>query len=348
MAKRSADPRGEDAYVLQSLHGGPDESPHDKLVRLLLFIASLRDHGARRVTAVIPYLAYAHNLPPPVLEKAVEIANALLEQGHDEGSAIRIAIASAKAWAARRAVPLHGASLRSGRRPHACNLRERKACAPRRGNLWLAERDLPYPPFRSICHRRGRTADSRPGAGRSVHYENDAGERHGAIPLEAELRCSLEVVPTPEHVQRLVVASTGDRSLGTALALWSLAPKTWGRLYRIVEEVERTFNDDLPSSGLCSRNKLGLFKQCCQSADVAGLDSRHRAELTPAPKNPMSLDDSVAFVREILLAALTHLANKRAAGAVAKPAIRWFIRSLAPQSKSDRLKGPSRRYPRAT
>lgn len=53
------DPRGEDVYVVQSLHGGPEESPHDKLFRLLMFIAAVRDHGARRVTAVVPYLAYA-------------------------------------------------------------------------------------------------------------------------------------------------------------------------------------------------------------------------------------------------------------------------------------------------
>ena len=53
------DPRGSDAYVVQSLHGGPDDSPHDKLFRLLAFVATLKDHGAARVTAVIPYLAYA-------------------------------------------------------------------------------------------------------------------------------------------------------------------------------------------------------------------------------------------------------------------------------------------------
>ena len=53
------DPRGCDAYVVHSLYGAPDDSPHDKLVRLLMFIATLRDHGARRVTAVVPYLAYA-------------------------------------------------------------------------------------------------------------------------------------------------------------------------------------------------------------------------------------------------------------------------------------------------
>jgi len=54
-----SDPRGDDAYVVSSLHGGPDASPQDKLVRLMMFAATLRDHGAARVTAVVPYLAYA-------------------------------------------------------------------------------------------------------------------------------------------------------------------------------------------------------------------------------------------------------------------------------------------------
>jgi uncharacterized protein YdaT len=39
------------------------------------------------------------HLPTLVRAKAIEIANALLAEGHDEGSAIRIAIARAKAWA---------------------------------------------------------------------------------------------------------------------------------------------------------------------------------------------------------------------------------------------------------
>jgi len=41
------------------------------------------------------------NLPPLVRAKAIEIANALLEQGYEEGKAIRIAIAQAKRWAER-------------------------------------------------------------------------------------------------------------------------------------------------------------------------------------------------------------------------------------------------------
>jgi uncharacterized protein YdaT len=38
------------------------------------------------------------HLVPAVRGKAVEIANALLTQGYDEGRAIRIAIAQAKRW----------------------------------------------------------------------------------------------------------------------------------------------------------------------------------------------------------------------------------------------------------
>jgi uncharacterized protein YdaT len=42
------------------------------------------------------------HLPPEIRDKAIDIANALLEEGHDEGFAIRIAIARAKDWARRR------------------------------------------------------------------------------------------------------------------------------------------------------------------------------------------------------------------------------------------------------
>jgi len=41
------------------------------------------------------------HLLPPVRRKAVEIANALLGEGCEEGKAIRISIAKAKQWAKR-------------------------------------------------------------------------------------------------------------------------------------------------------------------------------------------------------------------------------------------------------
>lgn len=51
--------RGMDAYVIHSLHGGPEESANDKLCKLLFFLGTLREAGASRVVAVVPYLAYA-------------------------------------------------------------------------------------------------------------------------------------------------------------------------------------------------------------------------------------------------------------------------------------------------
>jgi ribose-phosphate pyrophosphokinase len=51
--------RGRDVFVVQSLYGDRAASVNDKLVRLLFFIGALRDASAARITALIPYLAYA-------------------------------------------------------------------------------------------------------------------------------------------------------------------------------------------------------------------------------------------------------------------------------------------------
>jgi uncharacterized protein YdaT len=51
------------------------------------------------------------NLPPRVRLKAVEIANALLDEGCDEGRCIRIAIARAKRWARTRGGPWSGTPI---------------------------------------------------------------------------------------------------------------------------------------------------------------------------------------------------------------------------------------------
>lgn len=51
--------RGRDVYVVQSLHGGPEQTVNDKICRLLFFLGAMREGGAARVAAVTPYLAYA-------------------------------------------------------------------------------------------------------------------------------------------------------------------------------------------------------------------------------------------------------------------------------------------------
>jgi ribose-phosphate pyrophosphokinase len=51
--------RGKDVYVVQSLHGDPEQSANDKLCRLLFFLGALRDADAGRITAVVPFLCYS-------------------------------------------------------------------------------------------------------------------------------------------------------------------------------------------------------------------------------------------------------------------------------------------------
>ncbi len=50
--------RNRDTYILHSLFGDDQFSVHDKLCRLLFFVATLRDAGASSVTVLMPYLAY--------------------------------------------------------------------------------------------------------------------------------------------------------------------------------------------------------------------------------------------------------------------------------------------------
>ncbi|SHF35191.1 ribose-phosphate pyrophosphokinase [Microbulbifer donghaiensis] len=53
------DVEGADVYLVQSLYGAEHGRVDERLVRVLFFIGALRDAGAARVTAVIPYLCYA-------------------------------------------------------------------------------------------------------------------------------------------------------------------------------------------------------------------------------------------------------------------------------------------------
>jgi ribose-phosphate pyrophosphokinase len=51
--------RGRNVYVVQSLSGDAGGSANDRLCHVLFLIAGLKDAGAARVTACLPYVAYA-------------------------------------------------------------------------------------------------------------------------------------------------------------------------------------------------------------------------------------------------------------------------------------------------
>lgn len=58
-ARPLATVRNRDVFVIQSLYSSDGFSINDKLVRLLFLLAGLRDNGAARITAVVPYLCYS-------------------------------------------------------------------------------------------------------------------------------------------------------------------------------------------------------------------------------------------------------------------------------------------------
>lgn len=115
------DPRGQEAVVVAGLHGGSVDSPHDRLWRLMLLAATLRDHGAARVTALIPYLAYARKdrrtqpfdpLSLRVLAQALEstgLAQVIVLEPHDVSgfeNAFRVPVLQLEAWHAFGAIAL--------------------------------------------------------------------------------------------------------------------------------------------------------------------------------------------------------------------------------------------------
>jgi len=51
--------QGADVFIVHSLCGDTQASANDKLCRLLFFAGALKDAGAERVTACLPYLVYA-------------------------------------------------------------------------------------------------------------------------------------------------------------------------------------------------------------------------------------------------------------------------------------------------
>ena len=60
------------------------------------------------------YPASMKNLTPEVRNKAIEIANALLEESYEEGRAIAIGTAKAEEWAQRRHKPVKQQDRESG------------------------------------------------------------------------------------------------------------------------------------------------------------------------------------------------------------------------------------------
>jgi hypothetical protein len=150
---------------------------------------------------------------------------------------------------------------------------------------------------------------------RCVYREDDSGERKGHMfaPVEpATLRLTGRATATingkkptgPTQAQQLLAASRNDSHLQIATLLWADPLRTWPRLFRILEEIERFLGVPVNQAGFCSDNQRQAFRRSANSAEIAGKDSRHAQGMIEPPQNPMTFKAATEFTRQMLEATL--------------------------------------------
>lgn len=147
----------------------------------------------------------------------------------------------------------------------------------------------------------------------TVFAESEDGTRHGTqfgmvgtAVSRTKLRGTLSGTSGPTQAQRLLTASQSAPHLSTALLLWADPVRTWPRLYRLLEELKEHLGQPVSKAGLCSANELTRFTQSANSADIAGMDSRHASGRCKPPARPMNLEQATSFAREMLTKALSR------------------------------------------
>lgn len=119
----------------------------------------------------------------------------------------------------------------------------------------------------------------------------------------AVVACSPPEPPRITQAETLLSRATGKPHLEQAISLWA-GPRSWPRLYRILEEIERHIGMKVNEAGFCSDNKRDRFRRTADSAEAAGQDARHATGKFIPPAKPMTLDEGTEFVRLMLLRVL--------------------------------------------
>lgn len=96
--------------------------------------------------------------------------------------------------------------------------------------------------------------------------------------------------------EQLLNAAHASIHLTTATRLWARPNRSWARLYRIFEELEKHICGRLPSVGICSEETRTRFKRSANQAEVAGDGSRHAYSSYKPPPIPMDHLSAESFV----------------------------------------------------
>lgn len=105
----------------------------------------------------------------------------------------------------------------------------------------------------------------------------------------------------PTQAQLIVEQSQSHPILGDVLVLWGMPNRTWSRLYRIMEELERHLGVTVNVKGLCTPKERNRFKASANNAAVSGFESRHSGGKYDPPVDPMTIEEATAFVRDLIL-----------------------------------------------
>jgi hypothetical protein len=116
--------------------------------------------------------------------------------------------------------------------------------------------------------------------------------------------------PLKTEAHKLLEITRTDSQLMLVLYLWCDTPRTWPRLYRILEEIECYLgNKRICDVGLCANSQRERFRRTSNSAEVAGKDARHAVGKFKPPDKPMTLDEAVKFINALIYK-LTQLSLK--------------------------------------
>ena len=113
---------------------------------------------------------------------------------------------------------------------------------------------------------------------------------------------SIQQVGTNLEFESDASVAVPDANVQRALRLFGAGESDWRELYKVLEVVEADLGglQGIEAAGLAPRSRLRVFKQTANSRAALGDAAWHGTESGLPPKDPMTLGEANALVRDLL------------------------------------------------
>lgn len=110
-----------------------------------------------------------------------------------------------------------------------------------------------------------------------------------------------------DNISEFVSAGNSSNIIHEVLKLSSNL-ENWVNLYRIYEVIEENIGgkEKIEDLGLASKTRIKLFKRTANSPQVLGCKARHGHKKHTPPKNPMSLNEAKALIKNLIIQWVKH------------------------------------------